>query len=64
MTNIYNCLKKMMPVAESLGDIMEVSMEYEWLEKYDRIAIAGETNSGRRFELKLEIDKPKEENNA
>lgn len=59
--NLYSCLKKMMPVAESIGDITEVGMDYEWIKDHDRIVISGETNSGRKFELKLDIEIKKEE---
>ena len=62
--NLYSVLKRMLPVAETIGDITEVKMDNAWIDKYDRVFIAGETNSGRKFELILDIEIMKEENDA
>ena len=59
--NLYSCLNRMLPVAESMGDISEVHMDYEWIEGFDRISISGLTNSGRKFDLTLDIKINKEE---
>ena len=56
MMDLYNALKKMMPVAESLGKVHEAEMG-DWLKDQERITLCGVTPDGRKYELRLEIDK-------
>ena len=59
--NLYGHMKRMLPVAELVGDVNGVSMNENWCGMYDRITITGETRDGHRFELFLEIKLDKEE---
>lgn len=56
MMDLYNALKKMMPVAEALGKVNEAHMG-EWVCNQDHISLRGATTDGRKFELTLEIDR-------
>lgn len=56
MNNLYIFLKRMLPVAEIVGDIKDVGMTENWIGLKDRVAISGKTIDGRKFELVLEID--------
>lgn len=56
MSKMYSYLRRMLGVAETVGDISEVDMG-EWLDKHDRIFIKGITAEGRSFEMVLEIGK-------
>ena len=60
MSKMYNYMRRMMGVAETVGDITGVDMG-EWLDKYDRISIRGTTNDGQKFEMTLEIHKEVEQ---
>ena len=59
--SLYYTMKKMLPVAESVGDIKDVGMTENWIGLKDRVAISGKTIDGRKFELVLEIDTKEEE---
>ena len=62
MSNLYIILKKMMPVAETAGEIHEFSMDENWIGMgTDRVYISGKTYDGRKFDLTLEIKKGVEE---
>ena len=56
MSKMYNYMRRMMGVAETVGDITGVDMG-EWLDKYDRISLRGTTPDGQKFEMTLEITK-------
>ena len=56
MSKMYNYMRRMMGVAETVGDITGVDMG-EWLDKYDRISLRGTTPDGQKFERTLEITK-------
>ena len=58
--NLYFTMKKMLLVAESVGDIKDVGMTENWIGLKDRVAIIGNTDDGRKFELVLEVDTKKE----
>lgn len=60
MMDLYNSLKKMMPVAEALGKVHEAHMG-EWVCNQEHISLRGVTADGRKFELSLEIDKEGEQ---
>ena len=60
MNKIYGFMKRMMGVAEAVGNITGVDMG-EWLDKYDRISIRGTTPEGQEFEMILEINKEVEQ---
>lgn len=56
MANLYVTLKRLMAISETMGDISAVELG-EWLDKYDRISIQGNTQDGREFRMTLEVDK-------
>lgn len=56
MSKMYNFMRRMMGIAETVGDVTEIDMG-EWLEKYDRISMRGTTPEGQKFEMTLEINK-------
>ena len=56
MSKMYNFMRRMMGIAETVGDVTEIDMG-EWLEKYDRISLRGTTPEGQKFEMTLEINK-------
>ena len=56
MMDLYNALKKMMPLAEDLGKVHEAHMG-DWISDMDHISLKGVTPDGRKYELSLEIDK-------
>ena len=58
--SLYYTMKKMLPVAESVGDIKDVGMTENWIGLKDRVSISGKTIDGRKFELVLEIDTKEE----
>ena len=60
MSKMYSHMKRMMTVAENVGDITGIDMG-EWLDKYDRISFAGTTPEGLKFELNLQINKEVEQ---
>ena len=60
MSKMYNYMRRMMGVAETVGDITGVDMG-EWLDKYDRISLRGTTPDGQKFEMTLEINKEVEQ---
>ena len=60
MSKMYNHLNRMLPVAESVGDITSLDMG-DWANKYERISICGKTPEGRDFELVLEVTKEVEQ---
>ena len=60
MSKMYNYMRRMMGVAETVGDITGVDMG-EWLDKYDRISLRGTTHDGQKFEMTLEINKEVEQ---
>ena len=60
MSKMYNHMRRMMGVAETVGDITGVDMG-EWLDKYDRISLRGTTSDGQKFEMTLEITKEVEQ---
>lgn len=53
---MYETFKKMIPIAENMGEITELTMG-DWIVDYERINIVGKTKDGRRFELTAEISK-------
>lgn len=58
-------MKQMLNLAEVVGDINSVGMDYNWLGMMDRINLKGVTLDGRKFELTLEImNKQEEEKDA
>ena len=60
MSKMYNFMRRMMGIAETVGDVTEIDMG-EWLEKYDRISLRGTTPEGQKFEMTLEINKEVEQ---
>ena len=60
MSKMYNYMKRMMGVADTVGDVTGIDMG-EWLDKYDRISIRGTTPDGQKFDLVLEITKEVEQ---
>ena len=60
MSKMYNFMRRMMGIAETVGDVTEIDMG-EWLEKYDRISMRGTTPEGQKFEMILEINKEVEQ---
>ena len=56
MMDLYNALKKLLPVAEDIGKVNEAHMG-DWVGDQDHISLRGETPNGRKYELTLEIDK-------
>ncbi len=65
MSNLYIILKNMMPAAEVAGNILEVSMDENWIGMgTDRVHIQGKTNDGRKFELTMEIENKEEQEDA
>ena len=65
MSNLYIILKNMMPAAEVAGNILEVSMDENWIGMgMDRVRIQGKTNDGRKFELTMEIENKEEQEDA
>ena len=64
MNNLYAHLKKMMPVAESVGEVNGVAMNENWCGLYDRVTITGNTRTGHSFELTLEIKLEKKEDDT
>lgn len=60
MSKMYNYMKKMMSVAEFVGDITCADMGV-FLQKYDRISLSGTTSDGQKFVMTLEITKEVEQ---
>ena len=60
MSKMYNFMRRMMGIAETVGDVTDIDMG-EWLEKYDRISMRGTTPEGKKFEMTLEISKEVEQ---
>ena len=60
MSKMYNFMRRMMGIAETVGDVTEIDMG-EWLDKYDRISLRGTTPEGQKFEMILEINKEVEQ---
>ena len=56
MSRMYLNLKRLMSVAENVGEVTTVEM-FDFLDKYDRITLRGMTGDGKRFELNLEVEK-------
>lgn len=63
MSNLYCVMKHMLPTAEIVGEIHEVSMDENWIGLMDRIEISGKTHDGRKFELTLQIEEEKKDGN-
>ena len=60
MSKMYNFMRRMMGIAETVGDVTGIDMG-EWLDKYDRISLRGTTPEGQKFEMTLEINKEVEQ---
>ena len=60
MSKMYNFMRRMMGIAETVGDVTDIDMGV-WLEKYDRISLRGTTPEGQKFEMTLEINKEVEQ---
>ena len=60
MSKMYNFMRRMMGIAETVGDVTEINMGV-WLESYDRISLRGTTPEGQKFEMYLEINKEVEQ---
>ena len=55
MSNLYAHMKRMLPVAEAVGNVTGVALNENWCGIYDRITVTGTTHAGHDFELALEI---------
>lgn len=52
---MYQNLRVLLNVADTIGDVDDVRMDNNWLPGKDHITISGTTKEGDKFSLDLEI---------
>ena len=54
---MYQNLRILLNVADTIGDVNDVRMDLNWLPGKDHITISGTTKEGDQFSLELEVVK-------